>query len=793
MILRNQSIPNLISGISQQPPVLRAATSLEVGDNVLCSPLDGLGRRPSAEFVKMVADQTTIGDKELLYTAKWHLINRDTNQQYWAALCNGLVFVVGLDGTVYTTVGLPGVFDYLKCNDPRADLIAYTNADYTFIVNKTKVVQKSTEKSPAKLNELVIWIRQAAPTTKYTLTINGLKHSVVTDNLDGPSAENVTTDWIADQFYEFYRGGLSSWGMFLNGSFIRMTAPAGTSIQVLTSDGGGDNLMVAINGQVEKFSDLPAKARNGMVVEVSGDDTRKFEKYWVGYETPVGSVDGFWKETVAPDTGLGVDPDTMPHALVLSGAPFEGFFVFGTINTWGKRVCGDEETNPWPSFVGRTISDVFFYKNRMGLLAGENVVLSKAGVFYDYFRDSSIEQVDTDPIDYAMGEGEVSDPFHAVVQNEDLLIFSEKTQYVLKGGDLLTPKSVSITATTNFDMTSRVFPITARNNIYFAALSGSHASVSEYFREGDTMTNDAVEVTEAVQALIPRDISRLVSSEANRMLIALAPSTPNILYAYTYYWRGQEKIQSAWGRWVYPEGSTVLAADWIEGTLHLVVKQPNGDVSMERMTLRPATFQPDIGLYLDRRIELAPLAQAYNQATDTTTWTLPYVESRPMVAGVWGANLGNWRAGTKVPLTTSSDGRSVSASGDLRGITLQAGLIAPQVWEPSRLYFRDQNGNAVDPDRTQLNRMHISAQRTGYFRVEVTNGSGRTSTTPFTGRRATNPTYKVGQLPVQDGELAVPLKGRNTDIRIRVINDSFFPAYFLSARWDGYAINKGGR
>jgi hypothetical protein len=47
--------------------------------------------------------------------------------------------------------------------------------------------------------------------------------------------------------------------------------------------------------------------------------------------------------------------------------------------TWSGRTKGDTLSSPDPSFVGRTLNDIFFHKNRLGFLSGENVVLSEIG------------------------------------------------------------------------------------------------------------------------------------------------------------------------------------------------------------------------------------------------------------------------------------------------------------------------------------------------------------------------------------------------------------------------------
>ena len=74
---------------------------------------------------------------------------------------------------------------------------------------------------------------------------------------------------------------------------------------------------------------------------------------------------------------VGLDNTTLPHILEVTG-------VVNNLPTWevkkidySNRACGNNTTNPQPSFVGQTISNVFTYLNRVGFLSGSNVIMSR--------------------------------------------------------------------------------------------------------------------------------------------------------------------------------------------------------------------------------------------------------------------------------------------------------------------------------------------------------------------------------------------------------------------------------
>ena len=56
MALVSASIPNLINGVSQQPPSLRLKTQAEIQENGFSTVVDGLKKRPSSEHIKTLSN-----------------------------------------------------------------------------------------------------------------------------------------------------------------------------------------------------------------------------------------------------------------------------------------------------------------------------------------------------------------------------------------------------------------------------------------------------------------------------------------------------------------------------------------------------------------------------------------------------------------------------------------------------------------------------------------------------------------------------------------------------------------
>ena len=80
-MLISQNIKNLISGISQQAPILRLPEQLEIQENGYSSEANGLVKRPPTVFIKALTSALSDNDVPLL-----HFVDRDSNFKYFVYL-----------------------------------------------------------------------------------------------------------------------------------------------------------------------------------------------------------------------------------------------------------------------------------------------------------------------------------------------------------------------------------------------------------------------------------------------------------------------------------------------------------------------------------------------------------------------------------------------------------------------------------------------------------------------------------------------------------------------------------
>ena len=437
------TIPNMVNGVSQQPPALRMASQAEKQVNGYSTVVEGLRKRPGTRHVVKLPHTVTEG-------SYMHTINRDTTERYIVVLSGDSIQVFDLAGN-QKTVNTPNGLGYLA-GATKDSFRCVTVADYTFVLNTCVTVTDDTTLSPnTSPNEALVWIKQGAYGATYTVTIDGVSASyTVPDGSDKSHTANVRTSYIAEQLANRLIAALStSYSVTQLNSQIYIKRGDNAVFSIRSQDSLGETGTETFYKTVQRFSSLPARAVNNFRVEITGDQASSFDNYYVTFETSDGSQagPGVWKETVKGGEKIRLKRSTMPHALVREQ---DGTFTFKQVE-WEDRKCGDLESNPMPSFVNRKINDIFFHRNRLGFVSDENVVFSRSGDFFNFFRGTSTAVLDDDPIDVGVSHTKVSILRHAVPFAETLLLFSDQTQFRLGKTEVLTPSTVSIDQTTEYE------------------------------------------------------------------------------------------------------------------------------------------------------------------------------------------------------------------------------------------------------------------------------------------------------------------------------------------------------
>lgn len=534
-----------------------------------------------------------------------------------------------------------------------------------------------------------------------------------------------------------------------------------------STTGGG-----TYKGGYQNFTDLPTTGNTvNDVWQIVGTGTNSFDSYYVIWD---GS--GTWRETLKPGLLNRLKASTMPFRLVNNGS---GSFTFST-TAWIDRLVGDDTSAVFPSFIGKQIADVFFHRNRLGFIAGENVIFSRAGAFFNFFPETVTVLVDTDPVDVSVSHTKVATLRHALAFNTSLMLFADQAQFQLTAKDSLTPKTAVINVTTEFNIESKAKPTSSGTSIFFGVTKGNYSGLKEYLVQPLTYTNDASDVTAHVPKYVPKNLYKLASSNLENIVVALSKDERNAMYVYRYYWSSpDEKVQSSWSKFTLDSGAVILDAEFINTTMHLVVKRSDGTY-LEAMDLQDVTDGSlGVRILLDQKVSLTGV---YNAGTGLTTWTAPYP-----VDTSFRVTLGDTFTGQKatVRTPTAPTAYTLSVPGDYSSGICYIGRPYSLRYTFSPVIFKDEQKVAVVHYKIKLKNFEVLYDTSGYFRAEVTPDQRDTYTYIYSGKTLGDTSVSIGDSPIGTGKVRFPVFGDSQKSTVTLINDSVLPSTFQAAEWEG--------
>ena len=792
--LVSSTIPNLISGVSQQPWNVRLPTQAEEQVNCTSSVTDFLKRRPATRHLARIRDITAANG------IACHHINRDDTEQYIVMADATGIYIFDLEGNAKTvSVTGTGAAGYLAAaaTTPNRDLRFLTINDYTFVLNRRVTVKPLPDLSPKRPPEAIVFIKQASYNTTYSINLNGTAYSTTTEDGVAPAdqpADKLSSLDICNALAQ--QLPKETFSVQTSNSTIWIRRHDGGDFTVKVQDSRSNTHTSVCKGKVQRFSDLPTVAPRGFITEIVGDASSSFDNYFCVFE-PSDAGDAFgsgtWKETVKPGIPCKLDPATLPHALIRQA---DGTFTFGPLE-WGERSCGDEDSAPFPSFVGRTLNGLFFYRNRLSFLSGENVIMSEVGEFFNFFLTTVTTLVDSDVVDVAASHTKSSILHHAVTFSGGLLLFSDQSQIVLEHDTVLSNATVSIKPVTEFEASMRAAPVSSGKTVFFATDKGEWGGVREYITLPDNSDqNDASDITAHVPRYVRGNVSRLECSTNEDMLLVLSDQKRTSLWLYKYFWNGSEKIQSAWSRW--DMCGEVLSAAILNTGIYLIMQYGDG-IYLEKMDITPGykdegeTFE----YCLDRKLtERDVTLGAYDAINKTTAITLPYDIPAGYTPVVVTRTGGPDAPGNLLRRVRVTGLRTLTVEGpDAHGKKLFIGIPYTSSYTFSTFAIRegDNKGNAVTTGRLQLRRLTLNCSNTGFLHMHVTPKCRPTSTHTFTGRELGHGINIIGAIPLYTGTISFPILSLNTQAEVKAESDSFLPFALVNASWEGFYNTRNAR
>ena len=304
----SQKIPNLISGVSQQPDSVKQSTQLRVCDNYYPDVTAGLTKRPGMKGISKLANAVSDGT--------WFNIFRDDKEKYiiqfskagalkiWSAN-NGVQQTVNAVAAEATTYAVHGASD---------DLTILQINDYTFVLNRNITVAQAGTTSAAQTPYAFVTIATIAYSSTYIITLDGTAFSYATPT-SGSTQLNVS-DIVGGLAAAI--NGNANWVATAIGNSIHIRRNTNVDFNIEAKGGSAGTAINAYKGVVTSPANLPTQFLNNLKIKVGGTESVAEDDYWVVFRTENNGASGLghWDETIAPSTVLGLNEETMPHVII---------------------------------------------------------------------------------------------------------------------------------------------------------------------------------------------------------------------------------------------------------------------------------------------------------------------------------------------------------------------------------------------------------------------------------------------------------------------------------------------
>lgn len=795
MPLISQSIPSFKGGVSQQPDILKYPDQLEEQLNCLSDPVAGLQKRPPTVHVKRLRDGD-ISDNMFV-----HFIDRDATERYIVLvhaesgyikvydIADGAEKVVHISEEARNYLRAPGV-------PVHSAYSAITIADYTIIVNKAATVRMNTaKKSPSRSPEALFYIKGGDYGKVFEIHIKGSKKAeyAVPDGAEPSHVNETRAQNIINKLSEQLT--INKVAHTKSPSYITIPLDSWDD-DVMAVDGYGNQYMYCFKNQVSSTTKLPLKAPHGYMVEIVGQGTTADDNYWLRYNNAKNS----WVECAAPNILTDINWESMPHALIRRA---DGDFEFTKLS-WASRLTGDDKTNAIPSFVDQQINDLFFFRNRLGMLSGESVILSKSADFFNFWFDSGSAVKDTDPIDVMVSSNKVINLTHAVPISNELLLFADGQQFVLKADGVLTPKSVRVDSTTAFTYDAACRPLSLGRDVYFPAKKAEYISIFRYYMM-DTATDikNAVEITAHCPSYIPNGVFNIVGHTGESLMLCQSYGDRACLWVFKYVLTDSGFLQQSWSKWSFGAHTVILGIQFVDDELVLVLKK-DGGVHLEKMKFSGATKDMEaepIRLYMDSKrfaripetwtLSATVTAPAYNSMTNMTDVYLSGVyDGHTPKSGKYVCVLTDWGIVSDAIYREDyeEDFGKISLYGNWVGAPIVVGNVYDMVISVGKFMIKQSNDSggvvAETEGRLQLRNGWFNHSCSGPYDVTVDTSRGvfKYVSTPRTLGVADN---VLDSLPVIDGTIKFPIQNLNKDTKITISSTGVMPVTIVSGGWEG--------
>lgn len=830
------SYASLLRGVSQQVPQDRAEGQHNEQVNMLSDPVNGLVRRHGsiwqAEQLVPVAP-ADLADAQT-DTNSWVSYDFDTGGKEYSVLYRTaarpansslpVMYVYNKTDKVWLTRQFDPT-DLAFDSTEVGGISALTAVGkYLFFAGNT--VPATGTVTPVwdttGNHKAVAWIRGGAYSRTYTVTVKTATASItrsyttptasyqgVLDTSDIMTTDVEYTKKVNDRV-NAYNAAVTQWigtsaaaiqpeaiaaqlDLAFNGSglfYVRQGSHLCFSLGVLSievSDGGDGSLIRGVAQSIESVDATSVIHAAGHVVRVRGKNSSE-AFYLKAVPKLAGTNAGTFSEVTWVEAA-GVDQAVtggLCYATIVgneihmaSNATILNNLTPGAHPTFSPATVGDLDTQPVPSFVGKTIDYLGTFQNRLIIGAGALLALSKTEDYLNFFRSTVLTVPGDDPFEL-LAQGSEDDTIrHSVLYDRDLVLFGRKRQYAIQGNMAVTPTSANLSVMTNYEGVSDAAPIAAGSYIFYAKRGEGFSSVHQIQPGQTENTPESFPTSSQLDSYLGGGIIELASATGSPSYVFLRTTgARNSIHVFTYLDKQDGRKLDSWSRWDFNAalGPVIGMSVVVDGVLVYHLREStNGNQVFTVADFVPLDTLLSKRPYLDSNRSLNVLGSPNHSISSGNydEWVVALgAATSKRFNGTGLANLGPF-----VSQYPSEPDKIVGAK--------QAAYFSP-----TNPFMRDNKEKAILSGRLTVTKKVLAFKESSGFSWTVTYRNAVVSDAEFSGRILGDPTNAIGREPVSTGQFSIPIGRESRQYQLTVFARKWLPLTVTGLEWVGQWFNR---
>ena len=613
------SYDSLIRGVSEQVAHQRYPGQHWAQDNMISDPVRGLVRRPGSVMQDELASSAAISAATIqdLKDFREHSLYLGANEYSFMYRTNAIVPGSTAPGLVVVDK-TARKFIPVSISPGDAQLASVLASGISSVTSAGRFILLSSRVDPVNYTSAEPWatdrygvgvIKVGAYSRTYTLRVQHYTGPTFTGTYTTPSSyypgvldtsDIATSDpdynkKVNDRVYA-YQTAVNQW----IGTAAAAIVPSNIALQLVLSirangypspavnlvggtvviyeansvaitDSGDGSTVDAVFREVESVTNLSQIHRPGKVVKVSpkltagGDSKSFYVKARAVDNDPAEWVKVIWEETA----GVVITPGFVTlMAAIVGGTLYlaSSATILQSISgvsppSWAASSSGDFDSQPLPNMFGKSINYMRVFQDRLMLVSGSTVLLSRSGDYFNFFKTSALQTSNDDPIEmYALGSEDdvITD---GALLDRDLLLFGNVWQYVISGREALLPSNPYMSIQSSYADSNRCAPVSAGNLVFFTQPRDHKLTLQQMQTGAYAGTVATFEVTQQLSKYLTGQPKGLVATTSPSAIFMRTDGLSNGLYVFNYLDSpGQtERLFDSWSRWTWDENIGPLA------------------------------------------------------------------------------------------------------------------------------------------------------------------------------------------------------------------------------------------